>query len=212
MSTATSTAELAAAELEVLEALEDAGPGGRRRTDLADAVDVDYPETELALMQRGLVDDAGTELVNGDEGRYEYRLVALTERGEAALADARAPDPEPEPVGVRELEPRPSPWNEDDDWRLLSEAVDRLLDETEAVEYDEAEDVVRLVLERAGTTAEVELPLAAWHNNGRPRFFDEYRGAFGEPPGIDNREWGVLQARLVGEYATGDAPADPDGG
>lgn len=196
--------ELSPAELEVLEALEADDPTGSRRTDLAHAVDVDYPQAELQLKQWGLVEDAGEERVTTDEGRFKYRLIALTNRGKERLADARAPEPEPEPVEPEELAPVATPWNDDGDWWRLSEPVERILDETACAEYDEEDDVVRITLERDGTSTEVELSLAAWHNRGRVQFYDGYRAAFGEPPRIDEREWGVLQAQLVDEYADAD--------
>jgi antitoxin (DNA-binding transcriptional repressor) of toxin-antitoxin stability system len=196
------TADLTPAEVTVLEALEKGEPTASRRVDVADRVDVDYPEAELALKQRGLVEDAGEELVRTDDGRLKHQLVALTERGRRALADAQTPEPDPEPVEPEELPERSSPWLDDDDWRTLSEDVERILDEAVGVEYDETADVVRIELERDGTRAEITLTLAAWHNTGRPSFYDGYRGAFGDPPGLDDREWGVLQARLVDRFGS----------
>jgi DNA-binding MarR family transcriptional regulator len=197
------SADLGEAEQAVLEALDADDPTGSRRADLANAVAVDYPTAEFALKQRGLIEEAGIARVNTDEGTVKHRLVALTERGETALADVQAPEPDPDPVDPEVVPDRPSPWNETTDWDTLSESVDRLLDETVAAEPDASAECVRLTLEHDGERADLDVSLVAWHNTGRTAFFDEYTAAFGEPPGIDEREWGVYQARLIDRQSDG---------
>jgi hypothetical protein len=205
MSAATGTEpDLDETERAVLEALDAADPTGSRRADLAEDVDVDYPEAELVLKQRGLIEEAGVDRVRSDEGTIKHRLVALTQRGQTTLADARAPDPEPEPVEP-EVVPRRRPWYETTAWDEHPPAVDRLLEEIVAVEHDEAADIVRITLDRDGERKEIELSLVAWHNNARTAFYDEYRSAFGETPDVDARGMGVLQARLMDNFAETDS-------
>lgn len=199
---AEAAAELSAPELAILEALDENEPARMRRVDLAEAIEADYPEHELSLKQAGLIQDAGTSRVHADDVTTVHQLVKLTPRGESALAEARAPDPEPEPVEPKEI-PRQRPWYETASWDEFSEAVTRILDETTAVAYDESADVVRIELERDGVHAEAELPLVAWHRNARVAFYDEYRAAFAEAPGIDDHEFGMLRALWIEAYADG---------
>lgn len=48
-----------------------------------------------------------------------------------------------------------------------------------------------------GETATIKFPAVRWHNTGLDLLFEEVRHAFGFPPDLDDREWGIFQQRWI---------------
>ena len=46
-------------------------------------------------------------------------------------------------------------------------------------------------------TATIKFPAVKWHNSELDLLFEEVRPTFDFPPDLDQREWGILQARWM---------------
>ena len=202
------TQELATAEVSILESLRDSDDPAVRRVDLADAVgdDEDYRDGERTLLDRGAIEEVGSASGTTSEGvSVSHRRFALTDRGGNLLhRHRRRSHRSSDPVEPTTAPAQQAPWDERAGWTDLAEAVPRIVDETESVERVESDTddswVVRVELARGDRAGTVEFTPVQWHNQtGRREFHEAYRWIFGESPGLDDRAFGVLQARWLDE-------------
>ena len=210
-SATTAIDDVADEEVAILEAFPDVG-APVRRVALAETLDDtdDYPPHERALLDRDAIEEVGHENVPEDGERVVYRRFAMTKSGDHLLRRVREggdTDTEPDPVAPSRSTLSQS-WDKRAPWTELAEHIDRLLEETQSVERFAMDDGrhdwgVRVVLAREDTDQQVtvEFNPQQWHNaSGRHEFYKRYRNAFRERLDIDDRAFGVLQARWLAEY------------
>lgn len=201
MSTAQSFQDIEEPQRAILEALESAEKNIIRRVDLADVVEEAYPPHERSLIEKDLIEEVGKASTHNAEGeRVVYRRLSLTEDGERILTwGSRESDPEaePDPVEPKTRRAKRRPWHKRAEWTDLSEQVTRLVEETQSVAFDtDAEEIV-VTLDRDGREATISFNKVAWFNTGHRKFHEEFHAAFNERNPIDEREFGILQARWV---------------
>lgn len=105
-----------------------------------------------------------------------------------------------------EVRENPNPiGREPDQLTDLSGSVDAFVENTEkvllyeGVEHRQGDPkrTVVVSLSYDGETATIKFPAVNWHNFGLNYLFDEVHQAFGFPPNLDKREWGILQQRWI---------------
>lgn len=210
MSTGATHQDIAEPEREILGALESVENNIMRRVDLADVIEEPYPPHERSLTDRTLIEEVGVHSTRNEDGeQVVYRRLTLTEQGERALRRSRAQEgdeeQEPDPVEPKTRRARRRPWHERAEWTELSPDVPRLLEETQSVEYNDEANEIHVTLDHAGREATLEFSKTAWFNTGHKKFHEQYHTAFNERNPVDEREFGVLQARWV------DMPQEADG-
>lgn len=199
MSRAAAANELAEPERTILETLRESEDAIERRVELADVIDESYPPVERALQERDLLKEVGKVGTHNDAGeRVVYRRLSLTEEGERVLSwTGRDESAEQDPVEPRTRPKRREPWHKRAEWTALSEQVNRLVEETQSVAFDSDDEEIAVTLDRDGREATISFNKVAWFNTGHRKFHEEFHAAFNERNPIDEREFGILQARWV---------------
>lgn len=162
------------------------------------------------LGEMGLVEEIGH--ISNRDGKKVIRQprYRLTDRGRH-LVSRHGPefDPKPDEAEIDvEPEVRESPdpiGREPDQLTDLSGSVDAFEENTEKVVLHEGVEhrshdpkgTVVVTITYNDETATIKFPAVKWHNSGLDRLFEEVRQAFGFPPDLDQREWGILQQRWI---------------
>jgi hypothetical protein len=132
------------------------------------------------------------------EGLSDEQLDALQERLDERAIERDTPAA---PPGNEEFNPANyDSWLEDTDWLSPGGGVvDRLMHETQRVEYDDDSGQIRVTLKHGAQTHTVGFEQVQWHRKvGYQRLFDRYYSAFGETlANLDERKFGVLQEKWV---------------
>lgn len=162
------------------------------------------------LGEMGLVSEIGEFAQRNGRTAIRQPRYRLTERGRH-LVSSHGPEFDPKQFqGEIDVEPEvtesPDPIGREPD-RLtdLSGSVDAFTENTEKVILHEGVEhrqgdpkgTVVVTLSYNGETATIKIPAVKWHNSGLDLLFEEVRHAFGFPPNLDQREWGILQQRWI---------------
>lgn len=163
------------------------------------------------LGEMGLVEEIGRYSErNGENMVISQPRYRLTDRGRS-LVSRHGPEFDPETLqGEVNVEPEvrtdPEPvGREPDQLADLSDSVDAFIENTEKVilyegvewRQGDPKGTVVVTLTYDGETATIKIPAINWHNSGLNYLFDEVHQAFGFPPNLDEREWGILQQRWI---------------
>lgn len=210
MSSVSSANDLEENERTILETLRASENATERRVDLADVVPDSYPPVERSLQHKGLIEEIGKTSTHTEEGeRVVHRRLSLTEEGERVLSWAgRDESVEPDPVEPRTRPKSREPWHKRAEWTNLSPDVNRLLDETHSVEFDEDEELIQATMVHEGNEATLEFNKVAWFNTGHRKFAEQYHAKFNERNPVTEREFGILQQAWITRFSSGDSTGD----
>lgn len=177
------------------------------------------------LRELSLVTEIG-EFVQSDGEKQATRQsrYQLTGRGRS-LVSRHGPEFDPKQLqGEVDPEPEvrsnPEPVGRDPDSLTdLSGSVDAFVQNTETVVLHEGIEhrpgdprgTVEITLNHEGLQEVIEIPAVRWHNSGLNHFFDELHAAFGAGHDLDQREWGILQARWIEMAEVVDHDQEDDG-
>ena len=181
------------------------------QTDLVDATGASNFTMHFGdLGEMGLVSEIGKFAQQDGKTVISQPRYRLTDRGRH-LVSSHGPEFDPKQLqGEVDVEPevRESPepiGREPDQLTDLSDSVDAFERNTdqvilhEGVEHRSADPkgTVEVTITYDGETTTINFPAVKWHNSGLDLLFEEVRNAFGFPPDLDQREWGLLQQRWI---------------